>query len=285
MTGPPPAILSIQSRVAYGHVGNGAAVLPLQRLGFEVIALDTVELAHHPGYGSFTGRLADPALLLRMLESLERIGALDACVAVLSGYLGTAETGLVVEAAIERVRRRRPDALYCCDPVIGDEHTGVFVQPGIAEVFRDRLVPAADLLTPNGFELGVLAARPVRGLEDALDAAPLLQGRGAGIVVVTGLPVGTSELGVLAALPDEAWLVRTPRRRAVLHGTGDAFSALLLGHLLAGRLLPDALARAVSAMFVLVERTIAEGGRELALIAAQDAFARPGRRFEARRLR
>lgn len=267
-----PLVLSIQSRVAYGHVGNGAAVLPLQRMGFEVITLDTVQLAHHPGYGGFVGRFEEPALLGETLGSLERIGVLQRCVAVLSGYLGTAAMADVVEDAVRRVRRLRPDALYCCDPVIGDTHTGVFVRPGIEEVFRERLAPVADLLVPNVFELARLSGLAVADQDGALRAADRLRERGAAAVVASGLPVaGQAErIGMLAVDGEAAWLVATARRPLILHGTGDAFSALVLGHRLGGRSLAEALAAAAAAMAALVDRTVEEGGPELALIAAQD---------------
>lgn len=282
---PPPAILSIQSHVAFGHVGNSAAVLPLQRQGFEVYQLNTVHLAHHPGYGSYCGAPSDPAALMAMLDGLERIGALNGCAAVLSGYLGSAGVGDVVEEAVRRVRARRPGALYCCDPVIGDEDTGIFVRPEIPALFAERLTGMADILAPNVFELALLSGRAVRSPDDALGAARELQGWGAGTVVATGLPVGDDAgIGVLAAERDAAWLVRTPRIPVVPHGTGDAFSALYLGHFLASRSVPTALGRATAAMFRLVERTHEEGGPELALIAAQDAFAASDMPFEPVRI-
>lgn len=281
-----PAVLSIQSRVAYGHVGNGAAVLPLQRLGFEVVTLDTVQLAHHPGYGGFVGRFEDPVALAEMLDSLERIGVLDRCAAVLSGYLGRPEMAGLVEQAVGRVRRRRPDAVYCCDPVIGDTHTGVFVRPGIEEAFRDRLAAQADLLVPNVFELGRLSGLAIDGPADALRAARLLRGHGSAAVVASGLPLPgePDRLGMLASDGDGAWLVTTPRRPVILHGTGDAFSALVLGHRLGGRALPEALTRAAAGMAALVDRTVETGGPELALIAAQDDLLEPPLAFPAVRI-
>lgn len=282
-----PAVLSIQSRVAYGHVGHGAAVLPLQRQGFEVVALDTVELAHHPGYGGFVGRFAEPALLMEMLASLDRIGVLARCEAVLSGYLGTAGMAEVVEEAVARIRRHRPDAVYCCDPVIGDTHTGVFVKPGIEEVFRDRLGPRADVLVPNVFELGRLSGIEVASPDDALRAYDRLRGRGASCVVATGLPLPDEpeRLAMVAADPGGAWLVTAPRRAAVLHGTGDAFSALLLGALLRGHALPEALARAAAAIAALVDVTLEEAASELDLIRGQNVLRRAPGRFPAIRLR
>ena len=285
MAEPPPAILSIQSQVAFGHVGNSAAVLPLQRLGFEVLALNTVQLAHHPGYGAFAGAPTPAPVLAAIVDGLARIGALERCRALLSGYLGEPAAGQVVADAARRLKAVRPGALFVCDPVIGDEHSGVFVRPGVREVIQDVLMPLADVLTPNAFELGLLSGIPVTGPPSALEAAQVLRAQGVGVVLATGLRVADpGEIGVLAVGGQGAWLVLTPRHDTVLHGTGDALSALFLGHFLRVRDLPHALALAVSAMYALVEATVQAGERELALIAAQDALVAPAREFPATRL-
>lgn len=282
-----PLILSIQSRVAFGHVGNSAAVLPLQRLGFDVVTLDTVQLAHHPGHGGLVGRFEERERLGRSLEALERIGVLARCAGVLSGYLGTPAMADLVEDAVRRVRRVRPDALYACDPVIGDVHTGVFVRPGIEEVFRERLAPIADLLVPNVFELARLSGIGVEDPPSALRAVDRLRARGASAVVASGLPVPEQgeRLGMLAADHDGAWLVTSAKRPMILHGTGDVFSALVLGHRLRGRGLAEALAASAAGMAALVDRTVADGGPELALVQAQDQLVEPPLTLPAVRLR
>jgi pyridoxine kinase len=286
---PPDAVLSIQSAVAYGHVGNSAAVLPLQRLGFDVFPVHTVLLAHHPGQGrGWRGHKVKPARIREILTGLAKRGAFARCAAVLSGYLGDAAIGGLVLEALAAVRAARPDALYLCDPVIGDDESGVFVSAGIPEVMRDRLLPAADILTPNRFELAQLSGRPVESLADALTAAAALRAVGPRIVVATGLalPNQPDRLAVLADTADASWLVTTPRLPVALGGTGDAFSALFLGHYLAAaRELRTALERAVGATFALVERTHAAGADELCLVAAQDTFAAPSTQFRAERLR
>ena len=282
------AILSIQSQVAYGHVGNSAAVLPLQRLGFDVFALHTVQLAHHVGYGSWRGHKLQPEQLLEILDGLEARGVLARCAAVLSGYLGDAGMAEVVARAVDAVRAARPDAPYLCDPVIGDDGPGVFVSAGVPEAIGDRLVSLADLMLPNRFELAHLTGRDVRSLEDAREAAAVLRARGPRLVVVTGLalPDRPDELAVLADSADESWLVATPRLPlATGAGTGDAFAALFLGHFLASGELRAGLERAVAAMFALVERTFDAAAEELELVGAQDELVDPGRRFPAIRLR
>ena len=288
MSGPaaqalPDAVLSLQSAVACGHVGNSAATLPLQRLGFDVFAVNTVLLAHHPGHGSWRGHKVIPADIAEILGGLEAHGVLGRCAAVLSGYLGDPAVADLVVRAVRAVRAARPDALFLCDPVIGDDHSGVFVAAGIPERIREDLVPAADLITPNRFELAQLTGREVVDLAGALAASAALRAQGPRVVVATGLPLHDrpDALGVLADAGDEAWLVTTPRRPVALGGTGDALSALFLGHYLRCRALGQALEHAVSAVFALVEQSFVTGARELPLVALQDQFAAPVVRFTA----
>jgi pyridoxine kinase len=278
------AVLSIQSQVAYGHVGNSAATLPLQRLGFEVIAINTVQLAHHPGHGSWHGYKVEPERIAQIVEGVARRGALGRCSAVLSGYLGAAAVADIVLDAVAALRAARPDALYLCDPVIGDDGPGVFVSAGIPELMRDALVPAADIVTPNRFELAFLAAQPVTTAAEARQAAARLRALGPRLVVATGLSfAGDPGLAVLADSAEGTWLIKTPRLPIAPGGTGDAFSALFLGHYLRTADTRLALERAVSAMFDLLERTRASGADELCLVAAQDWFDPATPRFRAQR--
>jgi pyridoxine kinase len=288
MAQPRAAILSIQSQVAYGHVGNSAAVLPLQRLGYDVFALNTVQLAHHPGHGAWRGHKLHPDQLIEILSGLEARGVLGRCAAVLSGYLGDPAMADVVARAVDAVRSARPDAAYICDPVIGDDEPGVFVSAGVPEAIGNRLIPLADIVLPNRFELAHLTGHSIGALGDALAAAAELRARGPRLVIVTGLwlPERPDELAVLADSADETWLVATPRLPlATSAGAGDAFSALFLGHYLGAGELRVGLERAVAAMFALVERTSAAGAEELELVAAQDDLVDPGSRFPAVRLR
>jgi pyridoxine kinase len=288
MIGARGAILSIQSQVAYGHVGNSAAVLPLQRLGFDVFPLNTVQLAHHPGYGAWRGHKLRPEQLIEILDGLEAKGVLARCAAVLSGYLGDPGMADVVARAVAAVRAAHPGAPYFCDPVIGDDEPGVFVSAGVPEAIGQRLAPLADVVLPNRFELAHLTGRRIESLADARAAAAELRARGPRLVIVTGLalPDRPDELAVLADSADESWLVATPRLPlAIGGGTGDAFSALFLGHYQQAGELRAGLERAVAAMFALVERTSAAGAEELELVAAQDELVNPARRFPAVRLR
>ena len=153
-------ILSVQSSVAFGHVGNSAAVFPLQRLGHEVWPVNTVHFSNHTGYGEWRGPLLDPADVAAVIQGIGERGAFASIDAVLSGYQGDPAVGAVILDAVAAVRAANPDAVYCCDPVMGDVGRGMFVRPGIPEFMRDTVVPAADVITPNHFELDFLAGTP-----------------------------------------------------------------------------------------------------------------------------
>jgi pyridoxine kinase len=276
-------VLSIQSSVVYGRVGNRAAVPVLERLGHDVWPVDTVAFSNHPAHGAFRGRVVPAAEVAELLEGLTARGVLGRCDAVLSGYLGDPATAPVIADAVARVRAANPGALYCCDPVIGEVGRGVYVRAGIPEAFRDRLVPLADIVTPNPFELELLTGVPPATVASALDAARALAHRGPRLVVATGLrpAEAAGELAVLAVTRDQAWIIRHPRRRARVWGTGDAFAALFLGAYLGPRDARVALEHAVAAMDDVLAVAEAEDADELPLVAAQDALARPRARFPA----
>lgn len=279
------AILSIQSAVAYGHVGNSAAVFPLQRLGFEVWPVDTVQFSNHTGYAGWRGKAWDAGIIAEVLRGIGERGVLDRCDAVLSGYLGEVALGGAVLDAVAAVKAANPKALYCCDPVIGDDRKGVFVRPGIAEFFRDRAVAAADVLTPNRFELEFLAGRPAATLTDVLAAAAALRSRGPRLVLVTSLPGGRDdEIAMLAASNTGAWRIATPRLPFTANGAGDLTAAVFLAHLLKTGDPAAALGAAASSVFAILEETWRRGGGELAIVAAQDALIAPPRLLTGTRI-
>jgi pyridoxine kinase len=280
-------ILSIQSAVAYGHVGNSAAVFPLQRLGFEVWPVNTVLFSNHTGYGVWRGHTVGIEQVREILAGVEARGAFARTRAVVTGYLGTPELGDAVLDTVQKVRHARPGAVYACDPVMGDVGRGFFVRPGIPELFRDRILPEADLVTPNRFELAWLAGQEIRDVADACRAAALVRARGPRLVVATSVMEAArpGELAVVADTAEGSWAVRTPHLGVTLNGTGDVFTALLLGHWLRTDDVPTALASAVSAMYALVEATAEARSRELVLVEAQDQLVAPRQRFEAERVR
>ncbi|HVB16941.1 MAG TPA: pyridoxal kinase PdxY [Stellaceae bacterium] len=279
-----PTVLSLQSRVAYGHVGNAASIFALQRLGVEAWALDTVAFSNHTGHGQWRGRAVPPAEIAGLFDGIAALGILPGIDAVLSGYLGDAATGPVLLDIVARVRNANPTALFCVDPVIGDTDTGSYVTDGIAEFFRDRALALADIVTPNRFELEYLSGGTIATLAEAADAAAALRARGPSIVLVTSLDAMPDHIAMLAAGPEGVWAVETPRLPVMLNGCGDVTAALFLGHLLHGKRLEDALALTASSMFAVIETTVRHGRYELALVAAQDEIAAPSRHFAPRRL-
>ncbi len=281
-------IISIQSHVAFGHVGNSAAVFPLQRLGHEVWPVNTVLFSNHTGYGVWRGQVLPVENVREVLGGIEERGGFDRAKAVLSGYLGSADLGQAVLETVALVRARRPDALYVCDPVMGDLGRGFFVAEGIPGFFKHEAVPRADIVTPNQFELAYLAAAELDSLADVLAAARGVRKMGPRLVMVTSLELDErqGELGILAETAAGTWVVWTPRLDIALNGTGDAFTALTLAYWLATGGDPvRTLEAAASAMFALVEATALAGERELVLVAAQAQLAAPRRRFAAQRLR
>ncbi len=281
-------ILSIQSSVAYGHVGNSAAVFPLQRLGHEVWPVLTVHFSNHTGYGEWRGPLLAPDDVRDVITGIEERGVLGEADAVLSGYQGDPAVGAVILDAVTRVKELNPEAVYCCDPVMGDVGRGMFVRPGIPEYLRDTVVPRADIITPNQFELDFLAGRTTGTLAEVLDAVDVVREGGPRDVLVTSvlhadIPDGTLDL--VAVSDQGAWAVNTPLLPITPNGCGDVTAALYLAHLRTSRSPETALASTASSVFAVLEQTIAAGTREIQLVAAQDALAEPPMTFEARRLR
>ncbi len=277
-------ILSIQSWVSYGHVGNAAAVFPLQRLGAEVWAVNTVQFSNHTGYGDWTGQVFTGAEVASVIAGLTRRGALARADAVLSGYMGDATIGETILDTVDQVRAANPAALYCCDPVIGDDNTGVYVRAGIAELLRDRALPSADILTPNQFELAQLTGLSCATLAEARAAVAALQARmhGPRCVLVTSLQTEITpadSIDMLVAADGAAHLLRTDRLPLSINGTGDLVAALFLYHFLATRSAPEALGKAGSALYGVLKYTAAEQAKELKLVAAQAELVAPSRIF------
>jgi len=279
--------LSIQSSVAYGHVGNSAAVFPLQRLGHEVWPVSTVVFSNHTGYGAWRGPLLPPGDVADVITGIEERGVLDQVDGVLSGYQGSADIADVILDAVARVRAANPRATYTCDPVMGNADSGCFVHPDIPPLLRERVVPAADIITPNQFELGFLTGTEPQTLEEILTSAELARKMGPRTVLVTSVhrsdrPDDTTEM--LVVNDDGAWIVQTPRLPLKANGSGDVTSALFTAHLLASDA-PTALGRTAASVFAVLEETLRSGERELRLVAAQDAFVDPPRSFEVVRIR
>ena len=284
--------LSLQSHVAYGYVGNRAATFPLQRLGHEVWAVNTVEFSNHTGYGAWRGRAASAEQVGEIVRGIEALGQFARCDGLLTGYVGDAALANVILDTARRVRAANPRTLWCCDPVLGDIDTGIYVKPGIDTFFREQAIPAADLVTPNHFELEHLTGRRISTLEEALSAARTLLGGPLGgprLALVTSLRRADAPANIIemvAVTPDAAWRVATPLIGFEIapNGTGDAVAALFTAHWIAGSDVAHALGKAASSIFAVLEVTQAMGERELQLVAAQEQLVAPPRSFTAERL-
>jgi pyridoxine kinase len=278
-------ILSIQSHVAYGHVGNSAAVFPLQRIGVEVWPVHTVQFSNHTGYGAWRGRAFSGEAIRAVVEGIDERGVLGECDGVISGYLGSADIGEAVVDTVGRVKGANPAARYCCDPVIGDVGRGVFVRRGVPELIRERALPIADFVTPNQFELDFLTARTTATLAEALAAVDALHALGPRVVLVTSLRLDDTPadaLDLVASDGIDRYRLRTPLLPLTINGAGDVIAALFFAHHLSTGSAAEALSLAASSLFGVLSRTAEQGSREMLLVEAQQEFVTPRRIFKAR---
>lgn len=284
----PKMILSIQSHVAYGHAGNSAAVFPLQRLGFEVLPVHTVQFSNHTGYGAFRGQVFTAEHIQELITGMKERDVLRSIEAVLSGYMGDGSIGNAILNAVSEVRALNPQAVYLCDPVMGDVGRGLFVKENIPDFMRSQAVPAASIITPNQFEFELITGQKLGSISDAISiarelmqhSAPYLQ-----TVVITSMAtpdVPEGKVGTLAVTAGQAWLVTTPfiDIKPLPNGMGDVFSSVFLGRTLQGHSVEKALEAATSTLFALVSHTV-KGSRDLPLIALQEQIVKPQNMFSA----
>ncbi|SDW19737.1 pyridoxine kinase [Albimonas donghaensis] len=271
-----PTCLSIQSAVVAGHVGHGASSFALGASGVEVWPLPTVTLSGHARTPGVKGRRATGAEIAALGEGLAAGGALARCDGLLTGYLGTAEAAEAVADIAEALRAARPGAIVLCDPVLGDEGPGLYLPPEIGTVYRERLLPLADIAVPNRFELGWLTGLPCGDLAETRAAAEALRATGPGVVHVTSVPGPEGGLGILTVTGQGAgqgaWLATAPRADLHVNGAGDFVAALLMAGALTGRPAQEAAARAVGAAHVLAVEALRTGRDDLPVIAAQAAW-------------
>jgi pyridoxine kinase len=280
-------LLSIQSHVAYGHVGNSAAVFPLQRMGVEVWPVHTVQFSNHTGYGGWKGQVFDASLIRDVVAGMEQRGVLGECDGVLSGYMGGADIGTAIIDAVATVKRANPAAHYCCDPVIGDVGKGIFVREGIPEFIKSKAVPAADIVTPNQFELDYLSGRGSTTLIDARGAINAVHDLGPRAVLVTSLHTSETpedSIDMLASDKTGCFRLRTPKLPLIASGAGDAIAALFFAHYLREGKIDLALSRAASSVFGVLAKTSEAGASEIQVVTAQEEIVNPGRVFEAEKI-
>jgi len=286
------AVLSIQSHVVYGYAGNTAAVFPLQRLGREVWAINTVEFSNHTGYGSWRGKILGAELATELVTGLEERGVLDQCDAVLSGYLGDAAVGRAIIDTVNKVRKAAPKAIYCCDPVMGDVGRGFYVKPDIPDMFKNELVPLADIICPNQFELEALTSINTSTIDNAVKAINILHETGPSIVLVTSFIEKAGELNILASDKTNLYKITTPELPlgSGAAGTGDMTTAVFLSRYLETGDLEKALSLCISSVYGVLETSYKSAVNrqqplELKIIGAQQEFVSPSHSFKAVKLK
>jgi pyridoxine kinase len=284
----PMTVISIQSQVAYGHVGNGAAVFPMQMHGIDVIAVPTTLLSNRPGYPTIRGRVLDAQLVADLLLGIEERGAVETSSMILSGYLGSPDIAAVVADFVARAKDRnkaRSSALlYCCDPVLGDRDRGLFVQADIPPLVRDRLCALADIITPNHFEFEWLCGAKATTTDQMIAQAQAFLARGPSTIVITSAELADTpdgQIETLAVERSQSWRVRTPKLAISPSGTGDLFASLFAAARVQGRDTAEALSHAASAIFAVLERTAARGAGEMRIVESAELLAHPQRLFDA----
>jgi len=287
------AVLSIQSHVVYGYAGNTAAVFPLQRLGREVWAINTVEFSNHTGYGSWKGNVLGAQLVSDLVTGLEERGVLCKCSAVLSGYLGDGSVGKAVIEAVKKVRLFSPDALFACDPVMGDTGRGLYVKDNIPDMFKNELVPLADIITPNLFELETLTGiSNINSIDNAKKAIKTLHEMGPSIVLLTSFKEKDGHISMIASDKKNIFITTTPELPLEENaaGTGDMTSAVFLSRFLETKDIKKSLELCTSSVYSILEasykHSIKEKDKimELKLIHAQKEFEFPSNSFKATEL-
>lgn len=280
------AILSIQSHVTYGYVGNRAATFPLQRMGHEVWTVNTVQFSNHTGYGHWKGEIFSADHIQNVITGMDELCVLPQCEALLSGYLGDRSIGEKVLDAVKLCKKRNPKLIYLCDPVMGDQHRGIFVKPAIPDFMQHEAVKAADILTPNHFEMELLSGQKIQTLIDAYAACRNLAAHPRQIIIITSLirentPKNTLEVFLYSQ--NGCYLIQTPLLAfpKAIHGTGDLFSALYLGHYLRTSNSVSSLENAVSSIFSILELSCKLESSEMEIVKGQNLIENPTRLFHA----
>lgn len=265
-------VLSIQSSVIFGYVGNNIARPVLQTLGYDVWCVDTVNFSNHPGYGSFTGSVKEAHKIQEEINGLANLDILGECDAILSGYLGEVETAKTVSRTIELIKEQNETAIYLLDPVIGDDGQ-IYVKNGLIEAFKNELLPKADVILPNQSELGWLSGLKINDVSSLKTASKYLIKCGAKTVVVTGIPeIETLTNYVITS--DAFWAISTPKLNRKFSGTGDLFSSLFTGAFLQTKDLYNALNFATEGCSIVVRETQKKGSKELSVLPVLNQFSR-----------
>ncbi|XP_024387765.1 pyridoxal kinase isoform X1 [Physcomitrium patens] len=293
-------VLSIQSHTVHGYVGNKAAVLPLQLLGFDVDPVNSVQFSNHTGYATVKGDVLDGEQLWALIEGLQANDLLH-YTHLLTGYIGSVSFLETILRVVEKLRTVNPNLIYVCDPVMGDDGE-FYVNPELVPVYREKVVSVATMLTPNHFEAEQLTGRRIETEAEALAACIDLHAAGPSKVVITSLSIDNmltivgSHVQSRGKSPEQ-FKIAVPKLHSYFTGTGDLMTALLLGW---SHKFPDDLDKAaelaVSSLQAVLNNTIANRSKtgaspepkpeqlELRLVQSVDDIRSPAARFPAVKL-
>lgn len=277
-------VITVQSQLVYGHAGNSAAVPPLRALGLRVAEVPTTLLSNSPFYPSMRGRMLPADWLAELLQGVSDRGLPQRARAVVSGYFGTVDNGCAFADWLQATQASAPELAYWLDPVIGDTHTGPYVEPALEAVFRERLLPMASVVTPNAFELGRLTGRTALAQDDAIVAARELLARGPQWVIAHSVQGAPGELVTLAVSADEVWRWTSEHLPVDVAGTGDVLLSLTLGFVLRGEPMHLAISRAIAGVHAALEATLAADVEEFDVHSAAPAAKLPPGRFRGQQL-
>lgn len=233
----PPFVISIQSQVVFGHVGNSAAVFPMLAAGLEVAAIPTVIFSNTPDYPTLRGRALPPEFFSDLLQGARERGLPERADFILTGYIGSLDVALMVADFVAEAKAVNPRLVYLCDPVMGDAGPGLYVPEAIADVMRDRLLPMADIATPNPFELGWLTGQPIATMAGLKAARAFLRIAPEAHLIATGCALDDTAAGhIVSVILGAAGASRHPVEHlpVALPGTGDLFAGLIVAGLARG---------------------------------------------------
>lgn len=280
-------VLSIQSHVVYGYAGNKAAVFPMQLLGIDTWALNTVQFSNHTQYGKWKGIVIPKEQIGEITQGINEINTLHECNAVLSGYIGAAEQGDEILKTVEIIKTQNPSAIYFCDPVMGHPDKGCIVADGVAEFLRDKAMAKADIIAPNLVELRELSGLEVKNFEQALSAIKFILTKGPKRVLVKHLSkVGQdpTKFEMVLATQEGIWHISRPLHRFKEKdpvGVGDLTSGIFLANLLNGKSDIEAFEHTANAVNDVMSVTAESGKYELQIIKARELIVNPTSQYKA----
>ncbi|POY47050.1 pyridoxal kinase PdxY [Avibacterium paragallinarum] len=279
-------LLSIQSHVVYGYAGNKSATFPMQLLGIDVWALNTVQFSNHTQYGQWTGMVMPPEQIGEIVQGIDNIGQLHKCDAVISGYIGSAEQVEEIIHAVQKVKSRNPNAVYLCDPVMGHPDKGCIVADGVKENLINLAMAKADIIAPNLVELRELSGLPVENFAQAIEAVKAILAKGPKKVLVKHLSkVGQdpSQFEMLLANEQGIWHISRPLHQFAKEpvGVGDLTAGLFMANLLNGKSDVEAFEHTANAVNDVMTVTQQQDNYELQIVAAREQIVRPVSQFNA----